>query len=657
MLSFIIIGKNEGWKLTKCFESVFRTIGQNELTSFEVIYVDSNSTDDSIERTREFSGVKIFQITGRSNAAKARNIGAKESIGDILFFIDGDNEIIPEFLGTVYNENAGLFHNFVSGQFVDYNYTSDWKFIDKEYYFKNLSKDKVKIYTAGGLFLIKSEIWKQVGGMSTALDVNEDIEFGIRVAKSGFNLIRKVDLISIHHTVPYINFSRRWKSLLKGNEMYRVLVMRDNFFNIFAWRLFFRENYSVITLFLSAILIWITGIGYLLAFYLLLIIARGILNKKNEKVLNVLRFGVPFYMLRDISIILGFLFFYKKKTEMPFYIKLDRSLKNDIEKALYVNHKLSIIIIGRNEGWKLTKCLESVYETINKNLLSNFEIIYIDSDSTDDSIQRALSFKTIKVIQLTGDYNASIARNKGVQECSGDALFFIDGDMEIMPDFLSLVFDENAGLKEDFVSGNFIDINYDFTGKIVDKKEYLSNRNGQTYEFKTGGLFLIRKEIWDKIGGMRNKLKRNQDIDLGIRLAKTGVFLLRRNELMAIHHTISYHNYKRIWKLLFSDSELYRGVLLRDNILNRYQWKLFFRENYSAVLLMISIYVSSFTKFHFLFIIYLFIILLRGFLKQDLTIFSKINIAFYYLARDASFLFGFLFFWPGSDKQISFKKI
>ena len=52
MISFIVIGRNEGWKLTKCFESIYDTINYNKLINYEIIYVDSASTDDSIDRQK-----------------------------------------------------------------------------------------------------------------------------------------------------------------------------------------------------------------------------------------------------------------------------------------------------------------------------------------------------------------------------------------------------------------------------------------------------------------------------------------------------------------------------------------------------------------------------------------------------------------------------
>jgi glycosyltransferase involved in cell wall biosynthesis len=317
---------------------------------------------------------------------------------------------------------------------------------------------------------------------------------------------------------------------------------------------------------------------------------------------------------------------------------------------------ISFITIGRNEGWKLTRCLKSVLKTINTNNLKKCEIIYVDSNSTDDSLDRAISFPNVKCYKITGICNAAIARNIGAKESSGDILFFIDGDMEIISDFLPLVYEENFGLNQDFVSGQFINYNYDYTGNLLSKEPYFRNTLKHTQECTTGGLFLVKRDIWNKIGGMKNKLKRNEDIDFGIRLAKIGIFLLRRGELLAIHHTVSYHNPLRIWKTLFTDAELYRAVLLRDNITNKYHWKFFLRENYSAVFLIAVFSFSFFSNVYFLFLVYFFVILFRGFIKPGTNILSKINIAIYYMVRDILFLSGFLFFWPRGNKQISYKK-
>ena len=97
MVSFIIIGKNEGWRLLKSVESVYNAIELNKLENAEVIYVDSKSSDGSLSKIKKYDRLKIVLIEGEANAAIARNIGFLEPTKQNLIFIDGDMEIKSAF--------------------------------------------------------------------------------------------------------------------------------------------------------------------------------------------------------------------------------------------------------------------------------------------------------------------------------------------------------------------------------------------------------------------------------------------------------------------------------------------------------------------------------------------------------------------------------
>jgi glycosyltransferase involved in cell wall biosynthesis len=101
-------------------------------------------------------------------------------------------------------------------------------------------------------------------------------------------------------------------------------------------------------------------------------------------------------------------------------------------------------------------CIQSILRTVASNAIQNHEIIYVDSDSSDNSIEEVKQFENVKIIKLTGEVNAAIARNIGASEAKGEVLFFIDGDMEIKESFLSLIYSVEDGLYRDFVSGNWM---------------------------------------------------------------------------------------------------------------------------------------------------------------------------------------------------------
>jgi glycosyltransferase involved in cell wall biosynthesis len=316
---------------------------------------------------------------------------------------------------------------------------------------------------------------------------------------------------------------------------------------------------------------------------------------------------------------------------------------------------ISFIVIGRNEGWKLKKCIQSILDTIIYNKLDNYEIIYVDSQSTDDSLDIAKSFGSIKIFQITGTYNAAIGRNIGANESKGEILFFIDGDMEIIPDFLHLVYAQQIGLKYDFVSGQFENNYYDNNGNFLYKENYHSLKN-DIYQSTTGGLFIIKNNLWESVKGMRTKYRRSQDLDLGLNLSKIGVKLLRKKELLAKHHTIAYKDSVRMWKMLVKGFDLYRVVLFRDHYRSSAMHRDYLRTNYSNLFLIFSVFMSIMTNSYFLFLLYFAIIIVRSGFNMRTDIINFPNRIVYFFFRDISFIFAFFLFWP-KEKQIDYIRI
>ncbi|MCD4680112.1 MAG: glycosyltransferase, partial [Bacteroidales bacterium] len=129
MISFIIIGRNIENTIAKCIESVIRFIGNNNIIEYEIVYVDSESKDKTIEIAKKYP-IKIFQIKGQVNAAIGRNVGAKNAKGDILFFIDGDMEILPDFYPIAFDTNTNkLKYPFSSGPLLHKHYNGKFEYL------------------------------------------------------------------------------------------------------------------------------------------------------------------------------------------------------------------------------------------------------------------------------------------------------------------------------------------------------------------------------------------------------------------------------------------------------------------------------------------------------------------------------------------------
>lgn len=97
---------------------------------------------------------------------------------------------------------------------------------------------------------------------------------------------------------------------------------------------------------------------------------------------------------------------------------------------------IGIVVIGRNEGERLKRCLRSV-------LNDAAWIIYVDSGSTDGSREFASSLGRVEVIDLdmSKPFTMARSRNTGfarLRERVPDVQFvqFVDGDCEVLPGWL-----------------------------------------------------------------------------------------------------------------------------------------------------------------------------------------------------------------------------
>ena len=96
---------------------------------------------------------------------------------------------------------------------------------------------------------------------------------------------------------------------------------------------------------------------------------------------------------------------------------------------------VGLVVIGRNEGDRLVRCLESVRSIVNR--------VYVDSGSTDGSVERAIR-EGVSVIELEvpPNFTAARARNAGLVKLlagNPDLEFvqMVDGDCEIHPDWIT----------------------------------------------------------------------------------------------------------------------------------------------------------------------------------------------------------------------------
>ena len=84
-ISVVIPVYNAAGYLRSCLQC----LSKSSVCPLECIVVDDGSTDESPRIAEEF-GAKLLATGGRRGPAYARNLGAEQAEGEILFFIDSD---------------------------------------------------------------------------------------------------------------------------------------------------------------------------------------------------------------------------------------------------------------------------------------------------------------------------------------------------------------------------------------------------------------------------------------------------------------------------------------------------------------------------------------------------------------------------------------
>ena len=100
MISVVIPLYNKEKQIAHTLQSVFNQTFQN----FEVVIVDDGSTDGSVAEVEKLSDLRIRLIHQKNaGVSAARNRGIEEAKGDLIAFLDADDEWKPEYLATQYH--------------------------------------------------------------------------------------------------------------------------------------------------------------------------------------------------------------------------------------------------------------------------------------------------------------------------------------------------------------------------------------------------------------------------------------------------------------------------------------------------------------------------------------------------------------------------
>jgi GT2 family glycosyltransferase len=194
LVSIIIINYNGKNLLVNCFESLSKITYSN----VEIILVDNNSSDDSVEYVKEnFSKTIIIKLDDNKGFAEPNNIGAKIAKGKYILFLNNDTIVTPNFITEMIDviekdEKIGICQSLLLRPNGDIDSSGD--FIDElgvVYNSKSKINDIREISSArGASMLIRKNIFNKLNGFDESFFVSfEDVDLGWRSWIANYKVI------------------------------------------------------------------------------------------------------------------------------------------------------------------------------------------------------------------------------------------------------------------------------------------------------------------------------------------------------------------------------------------------------------------------------------------------------------------------------------
>jgi GT2 family glycosyltransferase len=227
-----------------------------------------------------------------------------------------------------------------------------------------------------------------------------------------------------------------------------------------------------------------------------------------------------------------------------------------------VSAPIGLVVIGRNEGERLRRCLEDLR-------LRGLPLVYVDSGSTDGSaaLARGLGCEVLEV-SPERPFSAARARNEGLEFLVARhpglaCVQFVDGDAVLVDGWL-----ERAGrTMEERPDACAV------LGRLRERSPEASVYNricglewnlpvGEVHTF--GGLCLVRVESFRRAGGFDLSLPAGEEPELSQRMRRAGGRILSIDAEMAVHDA-ALTRFSQWWKRAVRSGHAYAQVCAKGS--------------------------------------------------------------------------------------------
>ncbi|MEJ5990291.1 glycosyltransferase family 2 protein [Ramlibacter sp. PS3R-8] len=211
-IGVVVIGRNEGERLRVCLAAI-------PFEACQVVYVDSGSTDGSVELARRFGAHCVaLDMAQPFTAARARNAGVRALLEllpavEFVQFLDGDCELQPQWLAEgiaflLQNPQVAVTCGRLRERDPErsvFNRLCDWEW----------EAPPGDSKACGGNALMRLSAFQQAHGFREQLIAGEEPELCVRLRRAGWRVHRLAAEMALHDAA-MTRFTQWWRRTMRG---------------------------------------------------------------------------------------------------------------------------------------------------------------------------------------------------------------------------------------------------------------------------------------------------------------------------------------------------------------------------------------------------------------------------------------------------------